>query len=136
MSRKRKAPQRVIYQDPKYESLILSKFINFVMYDGKKGAAQKIIYNALDEIKNKTNSRAFSYDKAQFMSDGERTISFLNRYFIYKKVRKVSNTEKVSLDLQDKTEVDVDVDANANDNDVTLPSEEHLRPKNLVKRKG
>ena len=54
MSRKRKAPQRVIYQDPKYESLILSKFINFVMYDGKKGAAQKIIYNALDEIKNKT----------------------------------------------------------------------------------
>ena len=54
MSRKRKAPQRVIYQDPKYQSLILSKFINFVMYDGKKGAAQKIIYNALDEIKNKT----------------------------------------------------------------------------------
>ena len=84
-----------------------------------------------DEIKNKTNSRAFSYDKAQFMSDGERTISFLNRYFIYKKVRKISNTEKVSLDLQDKTEVDVDVVSN----DVTLPSEEHLRPKNLVKRK-
>tara|TARA_B110000438_G_scaffold303175_1_gene363554 strand:+ start:2617 stop:3087 length:471 start_codon:yes stop_codon:yes gene_type:complete len=54
MSRKRKAPQRVIYQDPKYQSLILSKFINFVMYDGKKGAAEKIIYNALDEIKNKT----------------------------------------------------------------------------------
>jgi hypothetical protein len=73
------------------------------------------------------------------MSDGERTISFLNRYFIYKKVRKVSNAEKVSLDLQDKTEVEVDVDVDANvdvvSNDVTLPSEEHLRPKNLVKRK-
>ena len=56
MSRKRKAPQRVIYQDPKYQSLILSKFINFVMYDGKKTAAEKIIYTALDNIKSKTKS--------------------------------------------------------------------------------
>ena len=54
MSRKKRAPQRIIYQDPKYQSLILSKFINFVMYDGKKGAAEKIIYNALEEIKKKT----------------------------------------------------------------------------------
>ena len=36
------------------------------------------------------------------MTDEERTISFLNRYFIYKKVRKVSDAEKVSLNLQHK----------------------------------
>ena len=37
------------------------------------------------------------------MTDEERTISFLNRYFIYKKVRKVSDVGKISLNLQHKT---------------------------------
>ena len=54
MSRKRKAPKRIFYPDPKYGSLILSKFINFVMYNGKKSAAEKLIYTALNQIKNKT----------------------------------------------------------------------------------
>ena len=56
MSRKNRAPQRTIYQDPKYGSLTLSKFINFVMYDGKETTAEKIIYTALDQIKSKTKS--------------------------------------------------------------------------------
>ena len=54
MSRKNKAPKRISYPDAKYQSLILSKFINFIMYGGKKTAAEKIIYNALEQIKNKT----------------------------------------------------------------------------------
>ena len=54
MSRKKTAPKRIFYPDPKYRSLVLAKFINFVMYDGKKSTAVKIIYNALDQIKNKT----------------------------------------------------------------------------------
>ena len=54
MSRKKKAPKRIFYPDPKYKSLILAKFINFVMYDGKKSVSEKIIYTALDQIKNKT----------------------------------------------------------------------------------
>ena len=54
MSRKRKAPKRVFYPDPKYGSLILAKFINFVMYDGRKATAEKIIYSTLDKIKEKT----------------------------------------------------------------------------------
>ena len=54
MSRKNRAPKRIFYPDPKYQSLVLSRFINFVMYDGKKTAAEKIIYEALDQIKNKT----------------------------------------------------------------------------------
>ena len=56
MSRKNRAPKRVFYPDAKYQSLVLSKFINFVMYDGKKDAAEKIIYTALDQIKNKTKN--------------------------------------------------------------------------------
>ena len=54
MSRKNRAPQRIIYQDPKYGSLVLSKFINFLMIDGRKSSAEKIIYGALDQIKDKT----------------------------------------------------------------------------------
>jgi len=54
MSRKKQAPKKIFYPDSKYGSLILSKFINFLMYDGKKTTAEKIIYFALDRIKTKT----------------------------------------------------------------------------------
>jgi len=53
MSRKRKAPIRKIYPDPKYGSVIISKFINSIMYDGKRSTAEKILYSALDRIKEK-----------------------------------------------------------------------------------
>jgi|TARA_B110000881_G_C18353628_1_gene402752 small subunit ribosomal protein S7 len=54
MSRKKTAPKRIIYPDPKYQSLILTKFVNFLMYDGKRSVAEKIIYSALEQIKEKT----------------------------------------------------------------------------------
>ena len=54
MSRKNRAPKRIFYPDAKFQSLVLSKFINFIMYDGKKAVAEKIVYNALDKIKSKT----------------------------------------------------------------------------------
>ena len=53
MSRKRKAPVRKIYPDPKYRSVVISKFINSIMYDGKRSTAEKILYDALDKIKSK-----------------------------------------------------------------------------------
>ena len=54
MSRKKQAPKRIVYADSKYQSLILTKFINFIMYDGKRSVAEKIIYTALEKIKEKT----------------------------------------------------------------------------------
>ena len=54
MSRKKRAPKRIFYPEAKHESLVLAKFINFVMYDGKKATSEKIIYDALEKIKNKT----------------------------------------------------------------------------------
>ena len=53
MSRKRRAPVRKIYSDPKYGSKVISKFINAIMYDGKRSSAEKILYTALDRIKSK-----------------------------------------------------------------------------------
>jgi small subunit ribosomal protein S7 len=54
MSRKKQAPKRIFYPDAKYRSQVLAKFINFVMYDGKKATAEKVIYLTLDKIKDKT----------------------------------------------------------------------------------
>ena len=54
MSRKKQAPKRIFYPETKYGSLVLAKFINFVMYDGRKTVAEKIIYAALEKIKTKT----------------------------------------------------------------------------------
>ena len=54
MSRRKKAPTRKFLPDPKYNSFILSKFINAVMHEGKKTIAEKIIYQTLDKIKDKT----------------------------------------------------------------------------------
>ena len=54
MSRKRKAPVRKVYPDPKFNSEVVSKFINSIMYDGKRSTAEKILYDALDKIKSKS----------------------------------------------------------------------------------
>ena len=53
MTRKRRAPVRKIYSDPKYGSKVMSKFINAIMYDGKRSSAEKILYTAMDKMKNK-----------------------------------------------------------------------------------
>ena len=55
MSRKRKAPVRKVYPDPKFHSEVVSKFINSIMYDGKRSTAEKILYDALEKIKSKNN---------------------------------------------------------------------------------
>ena len=54
MSRKKRAPKRNVLPDAKYGSQALSKFINAIMYDGQRFTAEKIIYNTLDKIKEKT----------------------------------------------------------------------------------
>ena len=54
MSRRNRPQKREILPDPKYDSKIISKFINNLMNDGKKGIAENIIYDALDIIKERT----------------------------------------------------------------------------------
>ena len=54
MSRKNRAPKRILYSDSRYKSLILSKFINIIMLDGKKTTAEKIVYSAFNQIQKKT----------------------------------------------------------------------------------
>ena len=58
MSRKRKTPIRKIYPDPKFHSEVISKFINSIMYDGKRSTAEKIVYGAFDVIQKKVGAEA------------------------------------------------------------------------------
>ena len=53
--RKRRAVKRDVLPDAIYNSKIVTKLINQIMNDGKKGTAQKIVYDAFDIIKEKTN---------------------------------------------------------------------------------
>ena len=52
--RKRRAIKRDVLPDPIYNSKVVTKLINQIMQDGKKGTAQKILYEAFDIIKEKT----------------------------------------------------------------------------------
>ena len=54
MSRKKTQPKKVVTPDPIFNSTIIPKLINSIMYDGKKVVAEKIVYEAIDKIKSKT----------------------------------------------------------------------------------
>ena len=54
MSRKKTQPKKIVTPDPIFNSTIIPKLINSIMYDGKKGVAEKIVYEAIEKIKSKT----------------------------------------------------------------------------------
>ncbi|MEQ8348953.1 MAG: 30S ribosomal protein S7 [Sneathiellaceae bacterium] len=54
MSRRHAAEKRDIIPDPKFHDRVVSKFMNVLMYDGKKSAAESILYKSLDQIQRKT----------------------------------------------------------------------------------
>ena len=56
--RKRRAEKRDVLPDPIYNSKVITKLINQIMRDGKKGTAQRILYDAFDIIKEKTGEDA------------------------------------------------------------------------------
>lgn len=56
MSRKGQAPKREVLPDPLYNSLIVTRLINRVMLDGKRGTAANIVYDAFEQIKEVTGN--------------------------------------------------------------------------------
>jgi len=53
--RRGNVPKREILPDPMYNSILVTKLVNSIMLDGKKGVAQKIVYGAFDIVKEKTD---------------------------------------------------------------------------------
>ena len=58
MPRRGNVPKREILPDPVYNSVIVTKLINSIMLDGKKGVAQKVVYDAFEIIANKSGKPA------------------------------------------------------------------------------
>ncbi len=64
MPRKGHTPKRDVLADPLYNNKVVTKLINNIMLDGKKGVAQKIVYKAFDRIANKTDKPAIEVFEA------------------------------------------------------------------------
>jgi small subunit ribosomal protein S7 len=58
MSRRHRAEKREIIPDPKYGDLVLTKFMNSLMYEGKKSSAERIVYSALTRIEQRAKRDA------------------------------------------------------------------------------
>ena len=56
MPRRGNVPKREVLPDPLYNSILVTKLVNSIMLDGKKGIAQKVVYGAFDIIKEKTGN--------------------------------------------------------------------------------
>ncbi|UCG30113.1 MAG: 30S ribosomal protein S7 [candidate division WOR-3 bacterium] len=65
MGRRRRAQIRKVQPDPKFNSIVISKFINNLMWDGKRSVAQKLLYGALTRIEKLTNEDGLAvFEKA------------------------------------------------------------------------
>ena len=58
MARRRAIPKRTILPDPKFKDLMLAKFINILMFDGKKAVAERVVYGALEQVVDKSKGEA------------------------------------------------------------------------------
>ena len=56
MSRRHRAEKREVNPDPKFGDVVLSKFMNSIMLDGKKSVAERIVYGALDQVEQKAKT--------------------------------------------------------------------------------
>ena len=61
MPRRGNVPKREILPDPMYNSVLVTKLVNSIMLDGKKGVAQKVVYGAFDIIKEKTEKEPLEF---------------------------------------------------------------------------
>ena len=65
MPRRGNTPKREVLPDPVYGNVVVAKLINSIMLDGKKGVAQKIVYDAFDQIKEATGNEPIEvFEKA------------------------------------------------------------------------
>ncbi len=66
MPRRREVPKRVILPDPKFEDLLVAKFVNNVMVDGKKSTAEQIVYGAFDLVSERTGTIHLKFSRPRW----------------------------------------------------------------------
>jgi phosphoribosylformylglycinamidine (FGAM) synthase PurS component len=97
------------------------------------GLFSELYMNMLEEIK-KNKNKAKDYGDAINMSEYEKKISFLNRYFVYKKIRNV-NTEKVQMEFGDYNYSEIERNNQETNEAVVLSKELEKENENKKKRK-
>src|ERR1700730_12546265 len=78
MSRRHSAEKREVIPDAKFGDVVLTKFMNSIMYDGKKSIAEAIVYDAFDIIERKTRSEPLPVFK-QVLDNGAPAIEVPSR---------------------------------------------------------
>ncbi len=64
--RKSKPKKRIILPDPKFNDVLVTRFVNNMMYDGKKSTAYAIFYNAVEIVEKKTSENGLEYLEKSF----------------------------------------------------------------------
>ena len=78
MPRRGNVPKREVLPDPQYNSVLVTKLVNSVMLDGKKGVAQKVVYGAFEIVETKTGKNGlevFQQAMENIMRRGSRSRS-------------------------------------------------------------
>jgi len=108
MSRRRDIPKREIIPDPKYRDVLVAKFVNRLMLDGKKSVAQNMFYKALDLVAERSNEEPFGV----FKKAVENALSQLEGRFS-KEIRQIRENIVKALSLLelniDFSEEDIEV---------------------------
>ena len=100
MSRKKTQPKKKIVPDPKFNSTIIPKLINNLMYDGKRGIASKIVYDAIEKIKTKSKEdpiNIFNEAINNIMYDGKRGVATKIVYDAIEKIKTKSKDEPINI---------------------------------------
>ena len=66
MPRRGNVPKREVLPDPQYNSVLVTKLVNSIMLDGKKGVAQKVVYGAFEIVENKTGKNGLEVFSRQW----------------------------------------------------------------------
>lgn len=102
MSRKHRAEVREVLPDPKFNDIVVTKFINAFMLDGKKATAEKIFYGALEHAEAKTGEEGITIFK-KAMSNVKPTVEVKSRRIggaTYQVPVEVRTTRKQSLAIR------------------------------------
>ena len=79
MPRRGNVPKREVLPDPIYNSVLVTKLVNSIMLDGKKGVAQKVVYDAFNTIQEKTGKEPMEVRPARRQTLGLRWLTNYSR---------------------------------------------------------
>ena len=133
MSRRHRAEPRQVLPDPVYGDLVLTKFMNYVMYEGKKSAAEQIVYGALETVEKKLIQPTFILDYPRDISPFAKRVRYddkhVERFEIYMAGMEMGNAFTELNDPRDQEARFIDMAQlyRADEDDATPTDDDYLR---------